>query len=267
MHWQAATETSLRDLIAHPRVGLISDFDGTLSPIVNDPQRASISPHKRELLATIAAYLPLVALISGRGVADLQRRVEVPNLVYVGNHGLERWVNGNVVLEPEAEAHRESLQTLQRIVRLPAGMEWEDKSATLAIHYRSANDPPSAAEAFWPRLQEATAKLGLRANQGRMIFEIKPPVDIDKGTSLTRLAQDYNLGAVIVMGDDVTDVDAMRAAQNLRDEGRCAALNLGVRSPEMAQEVRDHSDLFLSDTDDVEDFLAWLLDAISRRAS
>ncbi len=264
MHWQAAIKTTLHELTHSARLGLISDFDGTLSPIVSQPDRASITPHKRELLATIAAYLPLVALVSGRGVADLHRRLEVPNLVYVGNHGLERWTAGEVIAAPEAAPYRAALEAVQADLTLPEGMDWEDKGATLAIHYRNAQ---ADAAAFWPQVEAAAQAQGLRAGQGRMIFEIKPPVDIDKGTTLRRLVDEYKLTGIIFMGDDVTDVDAMRAARALREAGTCATLNLGVRSAEMPDAVRDHSDLFLSDTDDVEDFLDWLLDAISRRAS
>src|SRR3989304_7587699 len=91
--WQQVKELLAR-LVANPRFGLFSDLDGTLSPIAPTPQAAQITPRNRELLAELSKQLHIVALISGRRAASLQARVGLPGIIYIGNHGFERWVGG-----------------------------------------------------------------------------------------------------------------------------------------------------------------------------
>ncbi|MBN2469850.1 MAG: trehalose-phosphatase, partial [Anaerolineae bacterium] len=85
--WQA-DHPLLQALLRAARLGIITDVDGTISPIVDDPDAARVTPRNRELLAALAGHLALVAVVSGRAAGDVQARVNLPDLVYVGNHGL-----------------------------------------------------------------------------------------------------------------------------------------------------------------------------------
>lgn len=269
MDWQTpggqTVQNLLRPLLDQPRLGLVTDMDGTISPVVADPNAAQVTPRARALLRALRAHLALVAVISGRAAADVRERVGVPGLVVAGNHGLEFWANGAAHLAPEAAAYRPALEAARDALRaaLLPGMQVEDKGATLSVHYRRAPDPAAAASAFEPVAQAVAGAHGLRLFHGRMIFELRPPLDIDKGAAFRRLVHDYALNGAVYLGDDTTDADALRAARDLRAAGTCYALALGVESGDTPPSVLAASDVLLPGVAGVEDFLAWLLNALS----
>jgi len=264
--WRSVAATLLAPLQTLPRAGLLTDMDGTLSPIVDDPAAATITPTSRALLATLAERLAVVAVVSGRAAADVQARVGLAGLVYIGNHGLERWSGGAVQLAPEAARYRPALEAaLAALPPAPPGVQIEDKGATLAIHYRRAADPTAAAAALRPALAALAAGHGLRLSEGRMVFELRPPVAIDKGTALRTLIGERRLDAAVYLGDDTTDADALRAARRLRQAGTCYAVGLGVLSASTPPAVLETADALLAGVPDVEAFLAWLAEV--RQAS
>jgi trehalose 6-phosphate phosphatase len=261
MVWQDAISTKLKPLLTKARLGLITDVDGTISPIVRKPEDAQVTPRNRELLRELQARLPLVAVISGRSAADIQARVGLPGLIYVGNHGFETWVDGRVEPMPEAAAFRPQLEAA--IAEIQAGlapaMQLEDKGLTLSVHYRQTSDPPAIETQYRPRMMAIAAKHGLKFFQGRLVFEFRPPVEANKGTALRQLITHHQLDAAIYLGDDTTDVDALRQAQALRAAGVCYALGVGVETDETPAAVRDNADFLVSGISEVEAFLAWLL--------
>jgi len=263
MVWQDAISTKLKPLLTKARLGLITDVDGTISPIVRKPEDAQVTPRNRELLRELQARLPLVAVISGRSAADIQARVGLPGLIYVGNHGFETWVDGRVEPMPEAAAFRPQLEAAIAEIRagLAPAMQLEDKGLTLSVHYRQTADPPAIEIQYRPRLLAIAAKHGLKLFHGRLVFEFRPPVEANKGTALRQLIRRHQLDAAVYLGDDTTDVDALRQAQELRAQGVCYALGVGVETDETPAAVRDNCDLLVSGIPDVEAFLAWLLRA------
>lgn len=272
MDWQTpdgqAAHALLHLLLSQPRLGLVTDVDGTISPIVADPGAAQVTPRARALLKALRAHLALVAVISGRAAADVRERVGVPGIVVVGNHGLEFWADGPdgaIQLAPEATACRPALEAARDTLHaaLLPGMQIEDKGATLSVHYRRAPDPAAAEAAFGPVAQAVADAHGLRLYHGRMVFELRPALDINKGTAFRRLVHDYALDGAVYLGDDTTDADALRAARDLRAAGTCYALALGVESGSTPPSVRAASDALLPGVAGVEDFLAWLLSARS----
>src|SRR3989304_8849681 len=103
-HWKQATDI-LAPLARTPHFGLFSDLDGTLAPIAISPQAAQLSPRGRQFLTALREALPLLVLISGRRVANLVKKVDVPGLVYIGNHGLEHWEDGQTAGVSEPAPH------------------------------------------------------------------------------------------------------------------------------------------------------------------
>ncbi|MFW5691617.1 MAG: trehalose-phosphatase, partial [Chloroflexota bacterium] len=217
--WQQA----LADWITTPRLGLITDVDGTISPIAETPEAASVTDRSRELLAALVDKLPLVGVISGRAAADVQARVGVDGVVYMGNHGMERWVNGTVEIPPEVAVYRPRLEKAITVLRDEVdgvkGMILEDKGVTLSLHYRRAEDHDAVLRHFRPLLADIEEVEGLSVFEGRMIFEIRPPVAANKGTAFRTLVESYSLDAAVYVGDDTTDVDAIEAARDLRAAG------------------------------------------------
>lgn len=259
--WQSSE--ILQSLIKKSRLGLISDMDGTLSPIVPNPGEAQITPRNRELLQALQAHLTLVAIVSGRAVTDVRERVGLPGVVYVGNHGLERWVEDHVEPVPEASAYRPAIEAALDTLREQklVGMLVEDKTVTISVHYRQTQNPEAVAQSFRPIAQQVAAENGLDLFQGRMIFELRPPIHINKGSAFRRLVQDYALEGAVYLGDDTTDIDALLMARQMRRESTCYGLALGVESEGTPDAVGKSADLSVSGVEGVESFLAWLLKA------
>lgn len=262
-NWQNFKETTLARLLTHGRLGLITDVDGTISPIVDKPDKAYVTARNRELLAALSQRLPLVAAVSGRAVDDIHRRVGLPGLVYIGNHGLERWEDGRIVVMPSVAQYRPNLEAAKAAVAQYhiKGLLVEDKQATLTIHYRQTAAPEHFAATFQPIAQNIAAQNGLRLFTGRMIFELRPPVEAHKGTALQTLIEEYQLEAAVFLGDDVTDVDAMLVGHQLRANGHCFAVSIGVSADETPLRVLEAADLLVDGVAGTEAFLAWLLTA------
>jgi trehalose 6-phosphate phosphatase len=260
--WQYAQD-QLQQLFDYHRVGIITDFDGVLSPIVPRPEDATPTPRNIELLTELQKHVTLVAAISGRAVADVRSRIGLPELVYSGNHGLERWQDGQVVVSPAVAPYVPPMREVISLLRdrLPEGAEIEDKGATFTIHYRNAPNPDAAMRDLQQMLAELTEGKEVRVHQGRMIFELRPPLDNNKGTVFRQLIDEYDLQAAMYLGDDTTDADALLAAKELREAGKCFALGVGVVDDETPEIVQESADITASGVSDVESLFAWLLEA------
>lgn len=263
--WTDAIETLLLPLTRYQRIGLITDVDGTISPIVPRPEDARITPRSRDLLAALVPHLVLVGVISGRAAADVRRRVGLDKLVYTGNHGLERWQNGQVEVVPTVLPYRPALTAAagEILLQLQPGMQLEDKGATLSIHYRRTPDPDAIQQQYTPIMEQVAAQHGLKLVSGRMLYELRPPIAIDKGVAFRDLVSEFRLDAALFAGDDTTDADALRAARDLREQGTCFAVGIGVTADETPQSVLDAADVLVSGVTGMEDLLDWLLNAVS----
>ena len=260
MYWEEAKD-ELQDAIDKPRLGLITDVDGTISPIVDVPDKARITPRNLELLAALQTQLTLTAVISGRAAEDVHQRVGLPGLVYIGNHGMEQWQAGRVIVSSKAAAYQENLSAAMPEIRqvLLRGMRFEDKGATLSVHYRQADQPEKVEKGLSPVMEKIAQKHGLRLTRGRMVFEFRPPVDIDKGTAFEELVRDNRLEAAFYLGDDTTDVAVFQVARRLRETGECLAYGLGVESQGTPSVVLTEADFLVKGVAGVESFLGWLL--------
>lgn len=261
MHWEALkTQTAFTD---SARLGVITDVDGTISPIVDVPDAAQVSQTARQHLAQLADALPLVGVISGRGAADVRERVGVGGVVYVGNHGMERWRDGGVEIPPDVRAYRPNLEAaitrIQSALDDVAGAWVEDKGATLSVHYRQAADHDAVAALLRPVMAEMETAGDLRTFAGRMIYEVRPPIDTNKGSAFAALVREYDLTAAVYIGDDTTDIDALKSAAALRAEGVCYAVGVGVQSAETPPAVIENADYIAHGIADVEAFLGWLV--------
>ena len=263
MFWHEAIPTHLAVLRDTSRLGIVTDMDGTISPLAEHPDLAEVTPRCRELLRTLCARIRLVAVISGRSVRDVRERVDLPEVEYIGNHGLERWVDGGVRVNPEAAAYRPQIEAVMEPLYglLEPGMLVEDKGATLSVHYRGTADPQAARERLGPALNQLTEVSGLVLSRGHMVYEIRPPIAQDKGTAFRSLVEEYNLDAALFMGDDLTDVAALKGARRLRQEGTCYALGVGVLSAATPEAVLESADLLAQGVSGVESLLSWLVDA------
>ena len=270
--WQDANEL-LGTLVAEPRFGLFSDLDGTLSSIAPTPEAAQITQRNRELLAELQKLLPLVAIISGRRADNVHQLVGLSGIVYVGNHGLERWVEGSVQVIPEALPYLRGIQAARKDLEKISepGVYIEDKGPTLSFHYRQTAKPIAFARNHAASLAQIAGENKLELFTGKMVFEFRPPVAMHKGIAFRRLVEEKRIDAALFLGDDVSDLNAFRAARQMRADKFCDAWGVGVQSgwetpaEEALDALLDTADFLANGVEDVEDLLSWLLKA--RRAS
>lgn len=264
--WQDEKDGLLAEFLGKERIGVVCDVDGTLSPIVDDPAAASVRRESVDALNRIQPQVTLLAFVSGRGAADIHERVGVSDAVYVGNHGMEHWQSGEVVVNERVSDFRPNLERVMEGVRVmaPEGVEVEDKGASASVHYRRMQGSQQEVETLKSELEAIAGRHDIEVHSGKMVYELRPPVEINKGTAFRKLVKDHRLEAAIYIGDDVTDVDALRMAAKLRDEGECFGLGVGVRHTDDTPEtVLRHADLLTDGVEDVSAFLDWLSKALS----
>ncbi|MPY46665.1 trehalose-phosphatase, partial [Streptomyces phyllanthi] len=205
------------------------DFDGTLAPIVSDPEQARAHPEAVPALAALAPKIASVAVITGRpaevavhhggfaGVSGLDR------LVVLGHYGAERWdaVTGDVTAPPPhpgVAAVRAELPGLLDSVGAWRGTWVEEKGRAVAVHTRRADDPQAAFEALREPLTALAGRHGLVVEPGRMVLELRPP-GVDKGVALREYVREVGAEVVVYAGDDLGDLPAFAAVEELRAEG------------------------------------------------
>jgi trehalose 6-phosphate phosphatase len=212
------------------RAGLFLDIDGVLAPIVPHPDDARVPEETRDVLRGLAERYALVACVTGRSSRSAREIVGVPELTYVGEHGLE--------LEPEAA------EWAPRIREFAAAAAWEteDKPLTAAFHYRTAANPDEAREAL-EDVAAAALDEGFRTRWGRMVLEVLPPVSASKGTAVRRLLERHGLRRALYAGDDTTDLDGFAALDGLE-----ASVRIAIVSPEGPAELGELADLVVGST-------------------
>lgn len=224
----------LRRLAAEPqRAAILLDVDGTLAPIAERPEDARVPEETRRELARLASTYALVACVSGRPGADVERMVGVPGVAVVGEHGLE--------LAPDAERWAERIAAFASAVDWPA----ERKPLSLTFHFRRADDE-AAARAYLTRVEAAARADGLVPRWGRMVLEVRPPVDADKGTAVRALLARAAVPRALYVGDDTTDLDAFAGLAGLE-----LAVRVAVASSESPPALLEAADVVVDGTDGV----------------
>ena len=243
---------ALRPLTADPaRAALFFDVDGTLAPIVERAQDAQVPKEASLLLARLSRRYARVACISGRAAADVRRLVGVGGIAYSGLHGAEllepNESRARVVPEfarhmPEVKAfvgERDTPELRALRVRI------EDKGPIMTFHWRGAPDEV-AAHARVARIAEDAEAAGLWTHWGRKVLEIRPPVPIGKGRAVRDLLARQPVRAALYAGDDVTDLDAFAALEEVE-----SAVRVGVRSDEGPPEIVEQADLVVDGVEGV----------------
>ena len=198
---------------------LLLDVDGTLAPIAPRPEDASVPTDTRQILTDLAATPRVcVVVISGRGAEDARRLVDAPGVWVIGNHGIEVAAPGE---EPTvrgavagyAASIAEAASRATRIADSLPGVIVENKRWTLSIHYRLAH--PTVIPGLSAGIAEIAKDLGLSVTGGKEVLELRPPVEIDKGTAAILVTEELGAlsdsASILCGGDDRTDEDMFRA--------------------------------------------------------
>ena len=242
-------------------MGLVVDFDGTIAEIAPTPDEARVSPGCAEVLGRLAGRLALVAVASGRSASDVSEKVRLGNVVYVGNHGAEYIAEGRLSVVPGVAEYCGRIggvfQHLKRAADGP-GLIWQDKGLTASVHYRLAPDTDVAKQRLADALDSAPGAGALEIFWGKLVLELRPPVGIDKGFAIRKLAQEHELDGVIFRGDDATDVDALRALRDMTSRDTLHGLGIAVAYEDSPGALLDMADYQLDGVSQVEAFLRWL---------
>jgi trehalose 6-phosphate phosphatase len=225
------------------RVGIFTDFDGTLSEIAPTPGEAVAVPGARETLEALAGIYDLVAVISGRRAGDVASLLGRPAGVrWFGLYGLE--VEGGPV-DPMAEAIRERVTDLllevEAVAALVPGAIVEPKGLQVAVHYRAASDPDGAARLLRERLAPIADRAGLQVLEGKKVLELAPERGSTKGDVVERTTRARDLRAILYAGDDLADREAFAAVERLRATG-VTGVTIAVRSAETPEELLNRAD-------------------------
>ena len=232
-------------LLSSRPAGLMSDIDGTLSKIAPRPDDAVVDDLTRAALHSLSYHLELVGVVTGRSAHDAEQMLGVERLVYFGNHGMERLDNGELTVVAAARPFVAAIAETLNAVRLrypDPHVLFENKGVSGSIHFRLTANPELAKDELLEIVAPLARAAGLQLTLGRMIIELRPPVRANKGTALAEVVEQHALRSLLYLGDDITDLDAMRMLQELREAGRIRGLSIGVLDPESPVEIAETSD-------------------------
>lgn len=257
-----AVVAAIGDRLDGSPLAVLLDVDGTLAPIAPRPADAHVPAAMREALRRVID-LPGVALalVSGRSVEDAWRVAGIAGAWVIGNHGFElRTPDGQASALADVRPYESAVAEAARLLTSgPAvpGALLENKRWTLSLHYRLVD--PQQAPALIAHARGVAADLGLRVTEGKKVVELRPPLDVNKGTASVALAQQlgalaHNASAVYA-GDDRTDEDAFRA---LRSHGpRPVTARVMAGGEDRAHEPTD-AEFSLASPDELRLLLEWL---------
>ncbi|MDD5701261.1 MAG: trehalose-phosphatase [Dehalococcoidales bacterium] len=198
------------------RPAIFLDYDGTLTPIVADPDQAVLPAGTRSVIQRLSEYWT-VAVLSGRALLDVKNKVGLDTIAYAGSHGFNIEGPGESFHDERGQKFLPFLDKAEldliKAVRDIRGIRVERKPYALAVHYRLADDRD------FPELERRIAAVmenypELKVSPGKKIFEVRPDVDWNKGKALLYLMQvlspDHSRTVPLFIGDDTTDEDAFQ---------------------------------------------------------
>jgi trehalose 6-phosphate phosphatase len=250
-------------LLTKQPIGLFSDIDGTLAPIVPRPEDARITPRCRELLQRLMDAGVRVALVTGRPLEMARQMTQLDGAAYAANHGLEFWIDGRQQMAGDAAEYARLVEdVLAEAGDLEAaGVHLEKKGPGVAFHYRQSRSEEAARAAIFRAIESPTAVERFGVLEGRKVFELRPKIDVSKGTATRLLAERLGVKSILCIGDDRTDIDMFQVVSTLREEG-IPGRSVAVLSPEVAPDLLDAADYSLNGVAGVEWLLAEILRAV-----
>jgi trehalose 6-phosphate phosphatase len=192
--------------------------------------------------------------------------VGVEGMVYIGNHGLERWERGTIDFVPGVEGYLDKVaQALRELKKLLAldGIAFEDKVLALSIHYRQCLDRENARRYILEKISTATIAREFSIIEGRMVVELRPPLKVNKGHAVLALVERYRLQGGICLGDDISDIDAFAAIHSSSKSPSFEGLAVVVIEEETSPLVEKEADFTLHGVGDIERFLKWLAETVA----
>jgi trehalose 6-phosphate phosphatase len=259
----ASRPTALAALAVAPASSaLVLDFDGVLAAIVSDPATSMLPGPVAATLTRLAPRLGLLAILSGRPLAFLVERARIPGIQLLGSYGIEQFRDGARWIDPDAEKWLGQVRDAGGVLRAELagspGIRVEEKSVSVAVHWRQAPDHAAAADEVRRVTARIAVETGLRLEPGKLVEELRPPIDVDKGTAVTALVSAQTYTAVAYAGDDLGDVPALRAVR--RAGGYALVVSHGSETDARLPGLADQT---FAGTDDFAGWLSALADMVA----
>ncbi len=270
--WEASTaqgERFIEAFVENPARALLAfDFDGTLAPIVEDPEDSRLHEGAADSLSAIAGKVAQLAIITGRGVDAVRRlgkldsRHGLSSLVVLGQYGVERWdaATGEVRHPDVPTGIREAWGDVEALVADVersgvdvAGLYLEDKERAIGVHTRRTPDPQGVFDALLGPLRELAERHDLVLEPGRAVLEIRASSQ-DKGDALRELVEQVKPSMVAMVGDDLGDIPAFEALEELQKAGMICARVVSASSEERT--LDGHADIRCEGPDGVAEWVA-----------
>ncbi len=242
----------LEELSSDPtRTAILTDIDGTLAPIAQRPEEATLPAAARDVLTALRERFALIGCVSGRRAVEARQLVGVDRIAYAGNHGLELLLPGDqsARLDPSLRGRESEAATfiasLDPAELAAAGLRLEDKGPIQALHWRGAKEQ-RITEARAHEIAAEAGRAGLEPRWGRKVLELRPVGGGGKDAAVAAILATDSISAAIYGGDDRTDLDAFRRLRELREEGPLElVVCVAVLSPEAPPELPEEADLIV----------------------
>jgi trehalose 6-phosphate phosphatase len=224
-----AGKAAMAAILADPVGTLVgTDYDGTLAPIVTDPEHAKADEDAVRALGRLGYLVGRIVVVTGRPAKTAVRlggfgEIDgLSSMILLGQYGIERWdaSSDRYELPPKPAAIDAIFKELPAILEHydASHARIEPKGRALAIHTRRLPDPAEALDRLTKPLEELAARHDLRLELGKNVLEIRPQ-GIDKGSALLNVVAETRSRQVIFAGDDLGDLPAFHAVQQLRAQG------------------------------------------------
>jgi len=240
---------------------IITDIDGTISEIVPTPMEATVNGKIKDTIQKVARKFEFTGVMTGRSVNNALEMMDNKNIIYIGNHGLEQFRNGKIIVDPKVKDY---IPVIKRVAdRIQKELDdydcilFQDKELSFTVHYRLCNDDKIRKKAL-----DVIAKINdskdLKIAEGRKVIEIRPPIGHDKGTILEMFIAENNIEKLIYLGDDITDSDAFYTLNELNENKEVQTASIVVTSKETPEYVKESADFYVNSVDEVHEFFKWI---------
>ena len=248
----------------NPETIIVTDIDGTISTITPLPQQAVITKSMKEILNKIQQKFKLLAIITGRSLENAIEMINISNILYIGNHGMEYQRNNKIITDKKTLKYIPQITNLHKTLEQESsikihGIILENKNTSISIHYRSTKDPQKAHKTIIDTLKDNKTMNGLQIKEGKKIIEVRPPTGNNKGKIINKIVKNYGANQMIYLGDDVTDVDAFKEISKLSKSKKFEGTSILVQSDETPEFVKNNAEYYVNSVEDVQNFFQWLL--------
>lgn len=254
----------LEDFKRDHNTAIITDIDGTISKIVPTPMEAVVSDKIKDTMERIAHKFKFTGVMTGRSIENARQMMENKNIIYIGNHGLEQFINGEIRIDHRVKEYIPLINKVGRSIQKELEdydcILFQDKKLSFTVHYRLCDNSDEVRKRALNVINGLEDSKSFKIVEGRKVIEIRPPVGHDKGTIIQKFIEENKIKKIIYLGDDVTDSDAFYKLKEFNEKDDFSTASIVVISKETPDYVTKSADFYVKSVDEVHKFFKWLCD-------